>query len=311
MGPRIIGVAADNINLIIITAIASTLAIGSISAFTISNNFQYLPVGIIGISFAVSSFPVFSKYMANNQKKEFYSHFSIIFRQISFLIIPISILSFLLRAQIIRLLYGAGNFDWDATRLTAACLGVFCLGILANSLMPLVGRAFFSFQDTKTPVINGLICVVLNVFFSIFFIYLFKNNYSFGMFWIWLLKLQNLKNIEVLALPLGFSLASIIETISLIVLLYRKIGDFGIKEIFSSYGKIIFSCVFLIISTYLALYFASLFVNMQTFWGIFWQTFVAGSVGFVSYFFVAYILKMQELDLVVLVILKKMKLNFR
>ncbi len=195
-------------------------------------------------------------------------------------------------------------------------LALISAGVILIWFLIFLFTKIVSFASISVAIVFPILIILFKssmvlVFFSIFFIYLFKNNYSFGMFWIWLLKLQNLKNIEVLALPLGFSLASIIETISLIVLLYRKIGDFGIKEIFASYGKIIFSCVFLIISTYLALYFASLFVNMQTFWGIFWQTFVAGSVGFVSYFFVAFILKMQELDLVVLVILKKMKLNFR
>ena len=131
------------------------------------------------------------------------------------------------------------------------------------------------------------------------------------MFWIWLLKLQNLKNIEVLALPLGFSLASIIETISLIILLYRKIGDFGVKDILNSYGKIIFSSVFLAVFSYFALYIASLLVNMQTFWGVLWQTLLASFAGLASYLFVAYLLKMPELDSVVLAVFKKLKLNFR
>ena len=95
MVPRVLGVAAQQINLIVITAIASTITSGSIVIFSISNNFQSLPVGIIGASFAVAIFPTLSRFFAENRKKEFLENFSSIFRQILVFVIPISILIFL------------------------------------------------------------------------------------------------------------------------------------------------------------------------------------------------------------------------
>ncbi len=307
MGPRIIGVTADNINLVIMTAIASTLAIGSISIFNLSNNFQYLPVGIIGISFAVSSFPVFSKFMANGQKAEFFENFSSIFRQIVFLITPMSILIFILRAQIVRLLYGAGNFSWTDTRLTAASLGLFCLGILVNSLQPLVARAFFSFHDTKTPVISGLVSVTLNIFFSLLFVFLLNTNAALNNFFINFLKLDGVNNIEVIALPLAYSLASIFELILSILLLYKKIGDFGIKKILSSFLRILASSVFASAVSYFTLYFVSLIVDMQTFIGVFWQAFFGALAGILVYFMTAHFLKFSEFQATTAIITRKFK----
>jgi putative peptidoglycan lipid II flippase len=103
MIPRTIGSAAYHINLVVITAIASTLTAGSITIFNFSNNLHYFPIGLIGTSFAISSFPVFSKFWARGQKREFLDSFSSSFRQIIFFIIPISLLIFILRAQIVRL----------------------------------------------------------------------------------------------------------------------------------------------------------------------------------------------------------------
>ena len=74
-----------------------------------------------------------------------------------------AIFLFLLRAQIVRLILGTGRFDWTDTRLTAACLGVFSFGLFAASLIPLLVRAFFSFQDTKTPVLISVGAIVLNI----------------------------------------------------------------------------------------------------------------------------------------------------
>jgi putative peptidoglycan lipid II flippase len=310
MGPRIFGVAVDNINLVVITAIASVLAAGSITIFTLSNNLQYFPVGIIGISFAISSFPVFSRYMANGQKKEFISHFSSVFRQIIFLTVPIAFLIFLERAQIVRLVYGTGKFDWVDTRLTAAALGIFCFGILTNSLIPLVARAFFSFQNTKTPVIIGIISVILNISFSLFFIFLLRYNYYFYNFWAGLLKLSDIKNIEVIALPFSFVLVSFFQLFLLLLWLYKKIGDYGIKEIFHSFKNILFYSLFLAVSTYFSLHLASLFVDMRTFWGVFSQASFAALAGTLFYILTSYFLKSEELKIIFSSVLKRIKLFF-
>ena len=69
--PRIVSQVFLQSNTIIITAIASTLASGSIAIFNFANNLQSLPVGIIGASFAVASFPALSSAWVNGQKEKF------------------------------------------------------------------------------------------------------------------------------------------------------------------------------------------------------------------------------------------------
>jgi len=98
--PRIIGTASDQINLLILTAIASTLVSGSITIFNFSNGLQYFPVAIVGLSFAISSFPVFSRFLANGQKKEFLNNFSLTFRQIIYFIIPTALILFILHIPV-------------------------------------------------------------------------------------------------------------------------------------------------------------------------------------------------------------------
>ena len=61
MIPRTLGLAANQVALVITTAIASTLAPGSLSAYNFSYNLQGFPIGIFGISLAVAAFPVFSR----------------------------------------------------------------------------------------------------------------------------------------------------------------------------------------------------------------------------------------------------------
>lgn len=305
MLPRTIGSAAYHFNLIIVTAIASTLTVGSISVFNYSNNLYYFPIGLIGISFALSSFPVFSKFWANGQKKEFLSNFSSSFRQILFFIVPSGLLMFLLRAQIVRLILGTGKFGWWETRLTAASLGIFCLGIFAASLTPLLTRAFFALKDTKTPVTINIGAMAFNIILCFLFIFLLKFPNIFRDFVAEVLRLQGIERFEVIGLPLALSLAAIFELFLLLIFFVRKIGDFKAKEIFQSAKKILIASILLLIAAYFVRQAATTFVNMQTFFGIFLQTVITALAGVFIYFLVAFLLKSPEIKTLKLAILKQ------
>ena len=223
MVPRVFGVAAQQINLIVITAIASTITAGSIAIFSISNNFQSLPVGIIGASFAVAIFPTLSRFFAENQKKEFLENFSSIFRQILFFVIPVSVLIFLLRTPIITFIYKTGKFTLSDVQLTSACLGIFALSIFAQSLIPLLARAFFSLQDTKTPTLITFWAVSLNIILCFSFVWLLKSPNIFSNSLIEFFSLFRNENTSLLGLPLAFSISAIFQFILLYFSFKQKI----------------------------------------------------------------------------------------
>jgi len=305
MVPRVIGSTAYHINLIVITAIASTLTVGSIAVFNFSNNLQYFPIGIIGISFAISSFPVFSRILANGKKEEFLEKFSSTFRQILFFIIPISFLMFLLRAQIVRLILGTGEFGWWETRLTAANLGIFCLGIFAGSLIPLLARAFFALHDTKTPVVIGISSMLVNVLLSFSFVFLLGYPNFFKDFFVFVLKLQDIESIRIIGLPLALSLAALFQLVFLLIFLYKKIGDFKIKEIIRSLGKILTASVIMTVFAYFVRQRFADSISAQYTWGIFWQTFFAALIGILIYFIIVLFLKSPEIKTIKSSLLKQ------
>jgi len=298
MVPRIFAISANQINVIVITAIASTITMGSIAIFNFSNALQGFPITIVGISLATAAFPTFSRLWVNGQKKEFAEKLSLILRQILFLITPATILIYLLRTQIVRLILGTGRFGWDDTRLTAASLGLFALSIFASTLIPFLIRAFFSFQDTKTPTVVAFIAAALSIGFS----FLFKSILSSPNFLSKLtadfLRLHGIENIAVIGLPLAISIAAIIQFILLLYFLYKKIGDFGVKEILISLKKILIAGILMTGSTYFLIKILASFVNMQTFLGIFLQTMVAILFGILIYLLIAFYLKSPEVKII-------------
>ncbi len=304
MVPRMFAVAAQQINLMVITAIASFITTGAIAIFTYANDLQYFPLGIIAIPFALASFPALSRAWAQGKKEKFFQTFSTTFHQILFLIVPASVLMFILRAQLVRLIlgsFGDSKFDWLATRLTAACLGIFALGIFASALIPLLARAFFAFQNTKTPALIALFSVGLNIILSFSFVYLLSDT-----LWGWfpkqlanVLKLKGIENIAVLGLPLAFSLAMIFQFSLLLFFFVRKNRDVHLfLGTCPSLKKILIASFLMALTTYLSLYFINSFVDTHTILGLLCQTLLAGLVGISVYILTAFLLKSPELEVI-------------
>jgi putative peptidoglycan lipid II flippase len=294
MIPRTIGLAGLQINFVVITAIASTLASGSIAIFNLSHNLFWVPIGIIGISFATATFPRLARSFARKNKKEFSKNFSSVFSQILYLVLPITVLFFLLRAQIVRIILGTGEFGWIDTRLTAAALGIFSFSIFAQSLIPLISKAFYSFHNTRTPVLISLWSIGINILGSFFFVWVLNNGNWFSSFISRILKLQGISNFSVLGLPIAFALAGIFNFIVLLGVFDKKIKFWHPRIVLDSFWKVIIACLLMAITIYALLYVLNLFVNTRTFVGIFMQASLAGLGGIVIYFISSLLLKSPE-----------------
>lgn len=271
MVPRTMSLAVSQLNLLVVTVIASTLQSGSLTVFNLANNLQSFPVGIFGIAFAIAAFPALSA--AAFDKKNLVKDLSVTVRQILFFIMPATIILLALRAQIIRVILGTGQFDWQDTILTINTLGFFSLSLFAQSLIPLLVRAFYARHDAKTPFFIGLATALANIFLSI-----------------WLSG-----RLGVAGLALAFSLASIMNLILLWFWLKLEIGRLDELKIFISTVK--FSLAALaagaaVQSVKLAL---GPGLDMTRLWGVLSQGLAAGLAGISVYLLVCWILKSEEL----------------
>jgi len=276
MVPRAIGLAANQINQIVITSVASTLAVGSIAVFNLANNLQSFPISIFGLSFAIAAFPVMSRASTANNTKDFRGSFSITFRRILFFIIPISVLVLVLRAQIVRIVLGAGFFDWEDTYFTAQVLGVFAISLFAQGTVPLLARAFYSFENTRTPVLIGIISVFINIFLSIYL------SAKMG----------------IIGLGVAFTVANIVNMLLLLIMLREKVGDLDDKAIVRSVFKISINSLLAGLTAYGILNLVAPAVDMQSFLGIFIQASLAVFGAAVVYLMVSSFTNMSEMKVI-------------
>lgn len=300
MIPRSFGLGAGQFNNIIITAIASTLASGSVAVHNLANNLSSILVNAVAVSLSTAVFPTMSLAFLRENKKDFENKFSGAFLQIMFLSIPVSVSIFLLRAQIARVVWGWGKVGWTDTRLAAACLGIFSLGLFAQGLIFLLSKTFYAVYNTKIPAMISVITVVFNIAMSLLFTWLLNFTNIFSVFLHEVLKLQNIPNIGVVGLALSFTITAIAEASLLLFFIHKKLHIFKIKKTLFSFYKIllasfIMAVVVLITKQVLVAY---KIVNLQTFLGVFIQLALSGLVGIACYVGMSFVLKSPELEMI-------------
>ena len=284
MLPRTFALAINQVNKLVITIIGSTLMAGSIAVYNLADNLQYVPIGIFAIPLAVACFPYLSESAVKGDKSGFGIHFSTSFRRILFLIIPATVFVFLFRAQIVRLVLGGGAFNWHNTELTLMTLGYFSLSLFAQALIPLLARAFYAFQDTKTPVILSFISAILNLVLAI-----------------WLGGLMGAPG-----LALAFSIATILNFCLLIVFLKKKKIWLDLPKILDSAYKIIILSIVTGIVIQGMKDLSGGLVDMQRFWGVLVQFTAASILGGAIYLGLASFIQMEEVK-VINIFLNKVK----
>ncbi len=255
IGPRALAASASQINFIVATTIAAGVGVGAISVFYLSHGLRYLPVGILGISFATAAFPTFSKYLEDGNRGMFLNSFRDVLMQIIYISLPIGFMMFILREEIVSLILETGQFGSSSVQITAACLGMYCISTAAQCAVPLILRGFFSLKDTITPAINAIIFVIVSLVLAKFFVILFQDDNLLTDLVRYIFQLNGTVNFELLGLVLGFNIALVFETIVLLYCFYKKVGDFGVKEMGKSFTKMIISAIVMTMGCSYFLYF--------------------------------------------------------
>ncbi|HDQ16595.1 MAG TPA: hypothetical protein ENN31_00525 [Candidatus Vogelbacteria bacterium] len=291
--PRVIALSAYQITILILVALASLGESGFITVFNLGYNLQSIPLIVIGSSYSVAAFPTLAALFSGGSQKEFINQLINTARHIIFWSLPATFLFIVLRAQIVRVILGSGNFSWSDTRLTAAILACFIFSVFAQSLVVLFTRAYYAAGQTSKPLLVNVFSslFIITTSFLFFFVlrtYPFTQNILSNIF-----RLSGLADISVLAFPLAFSLGMIINLLLLGWLFERDFGNIFSRIKKSFYQS--FSAGFVAgFSSYISLNILATFLNIKTFIGIFSQGLIAGLIGIACGSLTFYLLDNKE-----------------
>lgn len=271
--PRSLSLILNQLNLVAMTALASFLGSGRVSIFSFANDLNGLILGVVAVPLGVAVFPVFSAAASKKKFDELVETLIKTLRQLMFVMIPATILFFVLRAQIVRLTLGYGQFDWLDTVLTIQTLGFFLVGLVFQGVLAIILRAFFALEDAKTT------------FWVLFF----------GIFVSIAAALFLAPLMDVSALALGMSAGAIFNALVLVFILKRRLTFFRFSVLARPVASFLFSSVAAGLAAYAMLYFMDRFVDTHKVLHLMIQGGLAGLVGIAVYILVLGLIGSEEI----------------
>lgn len=293
--PRAFTVSAPEIARFFLIAIASAMAAGSISVFSFASNLQSVPLSIIAVSYSLAAFPILTRHFVSGDKNKFMEQMIAGCRHVIFLSMPVMMLFVVLRAQIVRTILGSGEFTWTDTKLTAACLAIFAVSLIPQSILLLFVRAYYSSGNTRTPLFVNIFsagCMILGGFL---FTYIFNTIPVFQFFIESLFKVVDLPGSAVLMMPLAYSFGSWVGFLIYWFLFQKEFRGFSQPVLSTTFQSFSAS----IIMGFVAYRYLDIFdeiFNINTFWGIFMQGLFSGLIGIFCGVVLLKLLKNKEID---------------
>jgi putative peptidoglycan lipid II flippase len=275
IGPRTFGLAVSQIDSTVDLMLSSLLGARMVTVFSFAQQLQQFPVGLFGASIAQAALPTLSTASAKEDKEQFIKSVISATHQILFFVLPSSVFFIVLRIPIVRLVFGASRFDWQATVLTGMTLSMFSISLFAQSLVHVFARGFYALYDTKTPVLVSVVSIATNTVASVVFIRVY--------------------HLPVWSLGLSTSIASILNAVILFVLLDRRIGTFPKVRLLVPPLKMLIASVVAGIAIFipLKLFDQLIFDTTRTF-GLILLTGFAGGAGLLMYFAVSWVFNIGE-----------------
>ena len=227
--PVMIGSAVQQINIIVDKTLASNLVDGSISALTYASRINDLIIAVFVMAITTVVFPMLAKAFSNENYSQVNKIMGLGINIILIITVPATIGMLLLAEPIIKIFFERGAFTEIATLMTSQALIFYSLGLVASSLRMLLNRVYYSFQDTRSPMINGITAVAANISLNLILIEPMGHA----------------------GLALATSISTTFATLLLFINLRKRLGKIGLKRYLICFFKTLFASIVMGLFVYL------------------------------------------------------------
>lgn len=266
--PTVFGAAVYQLNIVLNTILASFLPQGSVSYLYYADRLVQFPLGIFGVALSTAALPSLSSLISKSKLNEFRQTISTTISLNLFVSLPAAAGLIGLGQPIIRVLFQRGEFSSLSTEATFLALIGYALGLPAFCCVRSLISAYYSLEDTKTPVFIAVGCLIIN-----------------GLLGIWLMQFW-----DHLGLAVAVSVASWVNCLALGFFLRNKVGSW-----FQGQGSLM---VMLIMS-----FLMGLACYWTASWG--WMALLLIPFWFGVYLLIGYILRISEAQIVLSILTRK------
>lgn len=270
--------SVNRINVLVDRTLASSLAVGGISALNYADRVNSFVQNLFVDSIATVLYPTISKMAANDNIEGLKRTINEAMSMINLVVVPATIGAMIFSKEIIALLFGRGAFTSEAISMTGFAFFFYSIGMIPLGLRAITSRVFYAFQDTRTPTINSVIGVSVNIALNI----ILSRYMGIG------------------GLALATSISAIITAILMFITLRKKIGPFGLKELVRSFIKIT------VASVTMGMLALGSFNFLGSYFSQNFSLILAIGIGALVYAVIIYFMKIPEVDSTIGAVKKKL-----
>lgn len=267
--PILISTAVLPINNLVSTRLASGMGDNAVSAMEYAYKLYVVISGVFTYAIGNIIFPEMSRASADDNKEEYKEIINKAMRMMIYILIPLTIGITIFSKDIISVIYERGEFTAESTLITSSILTFFSVGIIGSGIVEVMNKAFYAKQDTKSPLIAGIIMIIINV----------------------ILCVTLSKFLDVKGLALATSITAIVNAITLmymanknVKIITKELGTFIAKVVISA---LVMGVVVYLLNNYLQ---ASSLINI-------FRMIIGATMGVVTYYLMTYLLKVNEIKL--------------
>ncbi|OPY56441.1 MAG: putative peptidoglycan biosynthesis protein MurJ [Pelotomaculum sp. PtaU1.Bin035] len=174
--PAALGITVNQAYILIERIFASGMPSGSISSLNFANKLVQFPISLFVLALGTAVFPTLTRLSAIGEREEFSYTLTRLLKIMILGMVPASAGLIVLRYPIVALLFQRGEFDQRAVELTSVALLFYSVGLAGQAANIILTKAFYSLQDTRTPVKLTLITVLVNLVLSVLLIRFFQHG---------------------------------------------------------------------------------------------------------------------------------------
>lgn len=167
MLPTIFSSSVSQVNLLVGTVFASLLVVEAQSWLYYSDRLTELPLGLFGVAIGTVILPQLSRHFADADVAGYSRSLDWGLRMVLLVGMPAALGLALLAEPLTAALFYRGEFTIEDTRMVGYSLTAMSVGIPAFMLSKVLLPAFYSRQDTRTPMRAALLTVIANVLLTV------------------------------------------------------------------------------------------------------------------------------------------------
>ena len=170
-----IGAGVWQLNVVIDFSVLTLLPTGSATYFYLADHVNQFPIGILGIAFSTALLPPLTRAIHANDKESAQKQMGLGLLFAFVFTLPAAVILMLLSEPITGAIYGHGKFTAENVTAAAPALTAFAIGLPYFMMTKVFSTTFFAHQDTRTPLIGGMISIISNLLFILLLVPYMKH----------------------------------------------------------------------------------------------------------------------------------------